>query len=231
MPSGFGLNMYSNPYRQAGKDFTIFVVGRKAGKPSGYSTRHMAADCATAIEREIGAPADVIGASYGGLIAPYLAADYPGLVKRLVLASAAYRVCDHGKALDQRFAELQSQGRWGAAYAAEVTGVYPAGFRRYLFPPLVRLMLSFDRHKPASPQDFLIEAQAENEHDCRDILKEIKAPTLVIAGDRDYFFPVDLLKETASLIPNARLVLLKGKGHGAVATGRFGREVLAFLRQ
>jgi pimeloyl-ACP methyl ester carboxylesterase len=138
MPSGFGLNMYSNPYRQAGKDFTIFVVGRKAGKPSGYSTREMAADCAAVIDREIGAPADVIGASYGGLIAPYLAADYPGLVHRLVMASAAYRVCDQGKALDQRFAELQSQGRWGAAYAAEITGVYPAGIRQHLLPLTLR---------------------------------------------------------------------------------------------
>jgi pimeloyl-ACP methyl ester carboxylesterase len=231
MPSGFSLNIYTNPYRRAVKEFTIFVVGRKSGMPAGYSTREMAADCAKAIDKEIGAPVDVVGASYGGLIAPYVAVDYPGLVGHLVFASAAYRVSDQGKALDRRFAELQSQGKWGEAYAAEVTGLYPKGIRRYLFPLLARLIMSLNRRRPANSAEFLIEAQAEDEHDCHDILKKIKAPTLVIAGDRDYFFPVELLRETAALIPKAKLILLKGKGHGTVATGAFGREVLAFLRE
>lgn len=231
MPSGFGLSIYVNPYCKAQKDFTIFVTGRKEGMPAGYSTRDMAADCAAAIEKEIGAPADVIGISYGGLIAPYLAADYPGLVGRLVLGAAAYRVSGRGKALDRRFAELQSQGKLGEAFATEMTGVYPQGILRYIMPPLARLMAALGSHEPTNPADILTEARAEEEHDCRHILKDIKAPTLVIAGDRDIFFPVPLLKETAALIPNARLVLLKGKGHGAIATGRFGREVLAFLRE
>ena len=231
IPSGLGLNIYTYPYRMATTDFTIFVVGRKTGMPSGYSTRDMAADCAAAIDKEIGAPVDVIGASYGGLIAPYLAADFPGLIDHLVLASAAYRVSDQGKVIDRRFAELQSQGRLGEAYAAEVTGMYPEGIRHYVFPLLARLVMSFNRHGPVSSGDLLIEAQAENDHDCHTILKEIQAPTLVIDGDRDYFFPVQLLKETAALIPHARLKLFEGKGHGVVASGQFGREVLAFLRE
>jgi len=65
MPSCFGLKLYINPYRKAVREFTIFVVGRKIGMPAGYSTRDMAADCAIAIEKEIGAPADIVGASYG----------------------------------------------------------------------------------------------------------------------------------------------------------------------
>lgn len=231
MPSGFGLNLYIQPYRGAIKDYTIFVIGRKMGMPAGYSTREMAADCAVAVDREIGAPVDVIGDSYGGLIAPYLAADFPGLVSHLVFACAAYRISDRGKAIDRRFAELQSQGRWGEAYAVEVTGIYPEGIRRVIFPMLARLVTSFTRHKLNNPADLLIEAHAEEQHDCRYILKDIKAPTLVIDGDRDLFCPVQLLRETADLIPNARLVLLEGKGHSAVATKQFGREVLAFLRE
>jgi pimeloyl-ACP methyl ester carboxylesterase len=231
MPSGFGLSIYTNPYQDALKDFTIFVIGRKEGMPVGYSTRNMASDCATVIDKEIAAPVDVVGVSYGGLIAPYLAVDCPGLVDHLVFASAAYRVSDQGKALDRRFAELQSQGRLGEAYATEVTGMYTHGVRRYLFPLIAHVMMSLYRHRITNPSDILIEAQAEDQHDCHSILVNIKAPTLVVAGDNDYFFPVQLLQETTNSIPNAKLVLLKGKGHGVVATRRFGREVLSFLRE
>jgi len=231
MPTGFFLNLYFGQYRKYAREFTIFVLGRRAGMPAAYSTRDMAADCAAAIQTDIGAPVDVVGESYGGLLAPYVAADYPGLVDHLVFASAAYRVSEPGKAVDRRFAELQSQGRWGAAYAVEVGGMYPRGIAHYVLPPVARLFLLGKRGRPANPSDLLVEAEAEVQHDCRHILKDIKAPTLVIAGDTDFFFPVELLRETAAGIPNAKLVLLPGKGHGAVATAPFGREVIAFLKQ
>ena len=229
MPSGFGLSIYTNPYRKAMKDFTLFMLGRKENMPNGYSTRDMAADCAKAIEGEIGAPVDIVGASYGGLIAPYIAVDYPRLVDHLVFASSAYRISDQGKAVDRRFAELQGQGRRGEAYAVEITGMYPEGLKRHLFQMLARLVMSLSREKLAYPADLLVEAKAEEEHDCHDVLKDIKAPTLVIAGDRDFFCPIELLQETAALIPDARLVLIEGKGHSVVATERVGMAVLDFI--
>jgi len=229
MPSGFGLSLYTTPYRRAIADFIIFVMGRKAGMPPGYTTRDMAADCAAAIDKEIGAPVDIVGTSYGGLLAPYIAADHPELVDHLVLDGVAFRVSDQGKAVDLRFAELQSRGKWGEALATEVTGMYPAGWRHYIFPPLARLAASLNRHHAVNVADVLIEAQAEYNHDCRGILKDIKAPTLIIAGDKDCFSPVPLLRETAALIPNSNLIIVEGKGHGAVASARFGREIIAFL--
>jgi predicted alpha/beta-hydrolase family hydrolase len=45
-------------------------------------------------------------------------------------------------------------------------------------------------------------------------LHAIRCPTLFLSGDRDPFARIDLLKESIKLVPNARLVVFKGQGHG-----------------
>ena len=67
-------------------------------------------------------------------------------------------------------------------------------------------------------------------HNTKNRLAEIKTPILVIGGDKDYYCPVDLLRETAAGIPNAELVLYEGKGHMAMGK-KFDRDVLAFLNE
>jgi pimeloyl-ACP methyl ester carboxylesterase len=38
-----------------------------------------------------------------------------------------------------------------------------------------------------------------------------------MSGDRDPFARLDLLKEAVKLVPNARLEIFKGQGHGLLA--------------
>src|SRR5437660_5827073 len=45
----------------------------------------------------------------------------------------------------------------------------------------------------------------------------IKCPTLFLSGDRDPFARIELLKEKIKLIPNARLEVFEGQGHGLLA--------------
>ena len=47
-------------------------------------------------------------------------------------------------------------------------------------------------------------------------------------ADHDYFCPVELLRETAAGIPNAKLIIHKGKGH-MVSGKKFNEDVLTFL--
>jgi len=68
-------------------------------------------------------------------------------------------------------------------------------------------------------------------HDSKQRLAEIRVPTLVIGGDQDFFFPVELYRETAAGIPNAKLVLYEGVGHNAVASKRFAEDILEFLTE
>jgi pimeloyl-ACP methyl ester carboxylesterase len=48
----------------------------------------------------------------------------------------------------------------------------------------------------------------------REDLRRIRAPTLIIHGDRDRFFPVAVPVDLFGLLPNAELCLLPATGHG-----------------
>lgn len=78
-------------YRMYAKDYKVYVFSRKNGLEDGYSTKDMARDQAGAM-RVLGiGRAKVLGVSQGGMIAQYLAIDYPELVEKLVLAVTSSR--------------------------------------------------------------------------------------------------------------------------------------------
>ena len=65
------------------------------------------------------------------------------------------------------------------------------------------ILFSYPLHRPGFPE------QLRTEH-----FPNIKCPTLFMSGDRDPFARIELLKEKIKLIPNARLAIFKGQGHG-----------------
>jgi pimeloyl-ACP methyl ester carboxylesterase len=81
----------------------------------------------------------------------------------------------------------------------------------------------------ADPSDLVITILAEDQFAFKDQFAHITAPTLVIAGDRDPFYPPALFRETAAGIPKARLCLYEKMGRPAVGK-QCRRDVLAFLR-
>jgi pimeloyl-ACP methyl ester carboxylesterase len=83
---------------------------------------------------------------------------------------------------------------------------------------------------PAEPADAIVTIEAEDRFDLEARLGEIRAPTLVAAGTRDLYYPVDLVRRTAAGIPGARLVLYDGQRHPAHGR-QFEQDVLAFLAE
>ena len=204
-------------------------MSRKSGLPEGYTTRDMAEDYATVIEDEFdGRPLDIIGMSYGGLIAQHLAAGHPELIHHLILAMSVYQFSEEGNKLDMRFAELLSEGKRSAASRSLNPIVKGGRTKKSLFKFLMGLIGPLVLSKPENPADLIVEGEAEMKHNSKNRLAEIKAYTLVIGGDKDYYCPVELLRETAAGIPNSKFVLHRGKGH-MILGKKFDEDVLAFL--
>ena len=65
------------------------------------------------------------------------------------------------------------------------------------------VLFSYPLHRPGHTD------QLRTEH-----LTSIQCPTLFLSGDRDPFARLELLKEAVKLVPNARLEIFKGQGHG-----------------
>jgi pimeloyl-ACP methyl ester carboxylesterase len=57
-------------------------------------------------------------------------------------------------------------------------------------------------------------------------------PVLLVNGDRDRYFPKDLVEQTAQLIPDCTLVWYPGKGHDDVCRNpRLGTVILDYISQ
>ncbi len=214
-------------YCRLADEFTVTVISRKRGLPRGYTTRNMAADYAKAFETDIG-PSVVMGISLGGYIAQDFAVDFPQYVQQLVIACAAYRVSDEGRKIPERWLELAAQHRWREFYF-DIAKVTMQEFHQTFYQFLVPLV----RTRPSNPADFLVSLDACLTHDGSELLGRIQAPTLVIGGSDDVFFPPPLVRETARLISHAVFRLLDGGRHGAYELKRveFEDVVLEFLHE
>ncbi len=210
------------------EEYTTYVVARKPGLPSGYSMQDMARDYAVMIREEFDGPVDVLGTSTGGSIAQHLAADHPELVRRLVLHASAHTLGEAGKEVQMRVGHLARQGKWRKASSTFLTFILSTSHFGKIAAAIGSLFMAWTAPDDAS--DLVVMVEAEDKHDFRARLGEIRAPALVIAGARDPCYTEALLRETAAGIPNARLILYPEKGH-APAGKRFERDVLAFLQQ
>jgi pimeloyl-ACP methyl ester carboxylesterase len=232
--SGLPLRFLRGLYRPLEVDYTVDVVTRRPDLPEGYSLRDMSNDYATMIREEFEGPVDLVGLSTGGLIAQHFAAEHPDLVRRLILHSSAYRLTHEAKRLQVRVGDLAREDRWREAYAALLGFMSP---RRttpsrvgrvavWLVAPFGGLLFG----KATNPSDLLVTYDATNKHDFKARLAEIKAPTLVVAGNRDPFYTPKLFCETVEGIPNARLILYENVGHPASGK-QFTRDLLSFLKE
>jgi len=226
----FGL--VSRMYKFLDDDYTIYSVLRKPGLPQGYTLQNMADDYAVMIREEFGGPLDVLGISTGGSLAQHFAADHPDLVRRLVIHSSAYALSDHAKQLQLTLGKLAGQRRWTKVWDFLMSSVMPQrGVKKTLSRPIVWLFAPLMAlTAPKDPHDLIVTIEAEDQHNFKDRLHEITAPTLIAVGEQDPYYTPTLFHETAAGIPHARLCLYPNIGHPAGGK-QFRRDVLAFLQE
>ena len=211
-PTGWALRLLRWAHQRYTGDYTVYQVGRRPGLPAGYRTRDMAEDYAGWIAGRFGGPVDVVGFSSGGEVAQYLAADHGGLVGRLVLSDTGCRLGEEARALLAGARDLAAQGRAAQAQAELANQMDFGRFGQGVVRVLGRWLLK----EPDDAGDYLVTIEADLAHDGAGALARIAAPTLVIAGSRDFFYPEAIVRETAALIPRATLRLYAGVGHDCI---------------
>lgn len=166
--------------------------------------------------------ASFAGASFGGLVAIEAAAMQPERVKKLLVITAAAR----GSERLRRDAESGRRVAEGAANGSGeggelLRGITLQGFsREWLERQAPEVFEQRLRQFAALPPDYFRGASAIlaplETLDLTDTLPKITAPTLVIAAEDDAVFPLGQARETASLIPNAKLEIIKDAPHAAL---------------
>ena len=214
-------------YRVFAKAFTVYAFSRKSALPQGYTTREMAADQAQVME-QLGIPkADVMGVSMGGMIAQYLAIDYPEKVDKLILTVTSARPNPILRSSIEEWVFCAKQGDHTAFMDSNVRIIYSEDYyrkNRWLVPIMGKLT------KPKSYDRFFIQADACLTHNAFENLHQIQAPTLVIGGEKDNALGGDASREIAAQIPGAALRMYEQWGHGLYEeAGDFHQIVLNFL--
>jgi pimeloyl-ACP methyl ester carboxylesterase len=200
-----------------GRPPTFGQLLRRRIRPVLYTLSDLAGDAASLL-RELGlAPAHVVGASMGGMIAQTLAAQHPSDVRSLVSIMSNTGSRWRGQpALGVYRYLLRRAPDDRDGFVEHMTKVFAAigspGSERDLERVRDMAALSYDRsHDPAAAGRQLGAIVASGDRTAE--LRRITAPTLVIHGTRDRLVRPSGGKATARAIPGARLMLVDDMGH------------------
>jgi pimeloyl-ACP methyl ester carboxylesterase len=163
------------------------------------------------LEEAAGGPAHLVGHSMGGQLAIHLASRHPDHVLRLALVDAAGVPRPLTPRYLMRFAyEVAPPRRWGDP----------------TFLPVI-----FGDALAAGPSTLLRAIRHILGDDVRPLLAGIRAPTLVLWGERDTIVPAEHGRLLRREIPGARLLVLPGTYHNPMVDdpGAFNEALLAFL--
>ena len=215
-------------YRCLSKDFTVYMFSRPQPLPPNCTTRDMARDISAAMDALNIQRADVVGVSMGGMIAQFLAADYPEKVRKLVLVVTCARP---NAIIETAVTEWMTQAKQDdhtALMDSNIRLIYSDAYyqkNKKLIPLMGKLT------KPKSYDRFLRQAEACLSHDACEDLCRIQAPTLVIGGEKDQALGGEASREIAAVISGAKLKMYPQWGHGLYEEEKdFNRTILEYLK-
>lgn len=209
-------------------------TGRSAPWLGPVSMAMLAADAARVLDDRGIAAAHVAGASMGGMVALELALRMPHRVRSLLLLGAGAgapaptpSVLRDRAVLGTRLARDLLGGRVTAEAA-----LFSPAFRAAHPERARELARPFLRH-PAPPWSIWGQTIAAACFDRVADLHRVRAPTLIVHGERDLMVPLSSARVLADRIPDARLHVVRGAGHAAPleAPGQVADALLGFVAE
>ena len=210
----------STKFEEAGfPDFMVAVKAAMAGKPvqSAYTIDDMADDAVGLLDALGIEKAHICGASMGGMIAQVIAYRHPKHVLSLtsIMSTTGNPELPQGKP-DAIAAVLAPAPAERKAYVEHMMNVWrkiwSPGFPFEVTRARTFMEKSYDRSyypQGAVRQNIALIANGDR----RPSLSTIAVPTLVIHGADDPLIPCEGGKDTARIIPGARLLIINGMGH------------------
>lgn len=216
------------PLARAG--FQVYFTNRWPGMAADTTFAEVAERHADAIRDHFGGPVDVLGASTGGSLVLQLIADRPDVVRKAVVAAAAYTLGPRGRQLQEDLLQaIEKTGRYPAQGVLDsMQGKLRSRWIRALLTPIA--IVTAKRVKIENPTDTIAVLRAEDTFDVRDRLDDIQTETLVICGAQDDFWTPEMFAETACRLPRGKLIMYPNRGHALIIAQEFFRDVIAFLR-
>ena len=215
--------------------FTVYAIDRRGVGESGDADEYdldREAEDVVAVVDSIDEPVHLLGHSYGALCALEAALRIDSL-RTLVLYEPLFPVGNAELYSEDVLAEMEGRLDSGENEQAlillfeEIAELPPAEMDKLRSAPNWP-------SRVAAAHTVLRESRAENEYEFDPTrFAAVTVPTLLLSGSES---PQSLKDATVALdeaLPNSRIVVLEGLGHGAInaAPDRFVDEALAFIRE
>jgi pimeloyl-ACP methyl ester carboxylesterase len=154
-----------------------------------------------------------VGISGGGNVLLHMASKQPERVKAMVLVSATPNFPEQARRIMRQYGHNLPEQEWERLRRAHVSGDEQI---KALLASTAAFADSYDDMNFTPP-----------------LLSTIRARTLIVQGDRDPLYPIELSLEMAAAIPNASLWIVPNGGHGPVIGEKweeFLKTARAFLQ-
>ena len=215
--------LFSLSYRLLAKHYKIYVFSRINELRQGYTTRDMAADLAEAMETLNLDTAYIMGISQGGMIAQWLAVDFPERVQRLILAVTTAKPSQLARERIERWQKLSQSGNFKHLMLDIAQHSYTQkSYQKWRF--LYNIMGRLGRIK--DEKRIVIQSQSCLEHNSLGVLKYIHCPTLILGALEDDVIGVKGSKELEKAISGCQLLILKHSGHALYEENKVFQEAI-----
>ena len=206
---GTTLNMWDPQMKALTQHFRVVRYDRrghgKSGVPAGpYNMEMLGRDVLAILDALKIEKINWCGLSMGGMVGMWLGANAPERINRLILSNTSAYM-PNKDIWNDRISTVREKG-----LAAIVSGNMERWFTtdfRDREPKTVAWIT--EMFLTTKPQGYIACGEAVRDMDHRDLLKSIKAPTLVIAGRHDPATTVEAAEFIAGRIPGARLTVLE----------------------
>ncbi len=223
---GYGSET-ARAYRVFADGYRVCVPDRREDLPEDCTVRRMAADTAAAMRKLGIESADVLGISQGGMIAQYLAADYPELVRKLCLGLTISRPNETMREVVREWAGCAREGGAASVMRSLLRSMYSEEYARRCGRYLDALVGSMNL---IEPERFARLAEISLSCEAYDLLDRITCPVFVIGAELDAVTTADASREIAEKL-GCPLFIFQGYGHSVYEeTEDFNRKVLDFFR-
>ena len=218
---------FSITYRILAERYKIYVFSRINELRQGYTTWDMAVDVAEAMEALNLDTAYVMGISQGGMIAQWLAVDFPEKVQRLILAVTTAKPIQLARERIEHWQKLSQSGNYKHLILDIAKHSYTQkSYQKWSL--LYNVMGIFGRIKDKQRID--IQSVSCLKHDSLDFLEKINCPTLIIGAEKDDVLGVDGSLGLHQHIKDSQLTILPECGHALYEQNKdFQKRVLVFL--
>jgi len=207
----FVIPAFKENYKIILLDFIFQGNSSKNSSPRDFNDH--AKDVITLLDHEKINKANIIGLSYGSLVAQHLAVNYPERMNKVVLLSTFAHKTPMFEMIETSWWNALDKGGYSLLFDTMMPYVLSDEYFDNPIIPIAALKASKEDMNNNVQSIFSLMKATKERDDYRHELKKIKCPVLIIQGEKDLLLPVYYAKEVNKNIYGSELNVIKHAGH------------------